>query len=253
MYYFLATIEIGIQVYFLVHAYQRGRTTWMYFILFVPIVGSAAYFFSEWLPDFDRGVRRGGSGQTLDEVATDISRLANPTGQLEKLKEQLEFSDTFENRLALARECVRSGLFDEAIDMYTSALSGVFSEDPTAMKELAQTYFLKEDNTEALKHVEALREAHPQFKQTEVGIFHARTFEHLGRDDEAMEVYEELLKLSAGYEPRCRYALLLKKNGRVEEATRHFQHILSRAAQAERGYRRRQKQWIDIARQNLDA
>ena len=114
MAYFFGLVEIGIQVYFSVHAHRRGRTNWMYFIVFVPIIGSVAYFFAEWLPDFERRMQRSAAGHSLDEIAADISRLADPTVHLQKLKDQLEFSDTFENRVALARECVRTGLFEEA-------------------------------------------------------------------------------------------------------------------------------------------
>ena len=42
MAYFFGLVEIGIQVYFSIHAYRRGKTNWMYFIVFVPLVGCAA-------------------------------------------------------------------------------------------------------------------------------------------------------------------------------------------------------------------
>jgi hypothetical protein len=250
--YFFGLIEIAIQVYFTVHAYRRGKTNWMYFIIFVPVVGSGAYLFAEWLPEFERRMQRSPSGQSLDNIATDISRLANPTGRLEKLKEQLEFSDTFENRIALARECVDSGLYDEAIKLYESALTGVFKDDPGTMKELAQAHFLSGDFEQAKQSIEKIWDGHPDYRMIEVGIFYARVLEKLGRDEDALAEYAELLKTAGGYEVRCRYALLLKKNGQVEEAAQHFDHILTRARQATRQYRRSQKQWIDIARQNLE-
>jgi hypothetical protein len=154
--------------------------------------------------------------------------------------------------VALAREWVRTGLFEEAIELYESALTGVFKEDAAAMKELAQAHFLNEDYERALQHVEELMGIHPDYRRTGVGIFHARVLEKLGRDEDALAEYGELVKTATGYEVRCRYGLLLKKLGRVEEATKLFEYIITRSSQATRQYRRSQKQRIDIAQQNLE-
>ena len=252
MIYFIGLLLIAAQIYLAVHAYRRGKTNWIYFIAFVPLVGSGAYFFAEWLPEIERHAANSQSGQRMNEVAEEVTRLANPSKLLEKLKEQLEFSDTFENRLAVARECVSSGLYDEAIEMYKSALAGVFSDNPAALQELAQTYFLNKDYQQAIEQIDQLRAIQPDFRRAEVGTFCARVLEQLGRDEDAMDEYNEVIKSPSGYEARVRYALLLKKNGQLDEALEHFEYIMSRTKEATRQYRRSQKQWIDIARQNLD-
>ncbi len=75
----------------------------------------------------------------------------------------------------------------------------------------------------------------------------ARTYEELGDTERALEDYAKLLRSFSGEEARCRYALLLKKLGRQEEAARQFNEILKNARLSPKYYEKTQKGWIKIA------
>ncbi|MGA2225425.1 MAG: hypothetical protein ABSH41_13400, partial [Syntrophobacteraceae bacterium] len=72
-------------------------------------------------------------------------------------------------------------------------------------------------------------------------------------DEEAVERYAAILKESVGEEVRCRYGLLLKKLGRVQEATLVFEEIARDARVSPKFYRKSEKKWISIARRESNA
>ena len=80
-------------------------------------------------------------------------------------------------------------------------------------------------------------------------LFYARCLESAGRMPEALTAYARIADTYSGEEARCRYAMLLYTQGRTAESMALFQEIVQRANRAQRGYRRDQKAWIDIARQ----
>jgi len=82
-------------------------------------------------------------------------------------------------------------------------------------------------------------------------IFYARSLEGLGQYDTAFAEYQILAEYYMGYEAKCRYALLLKKLGHTEKSQQLFKDIVNQAKSLSRGYQQAQKQWIDIAKQNL--
>ncbi|HKD23671.1 MAG TPA: hypothetical protein VKB71_16765, partial [Rhizomicrobium sp.] len=72
-----------------------------------------------------------------------------------------------------------------------------------------------------------------------------------GKDQEALAVYRKIAPIYPGQEARCRYAMLLQKLGRNDEARPHFQEIVKSLDGAPRHYRQAQKEWGDIARAAL--
>ena len=54
-----------------------------------------------------------------------------------------------------------------------------------------------------------------------------------------------------GEEARCRYALLLKKLGQEERARRVFREIVESVKGSPGYYKRRQREWVSIARKNM--
>jgi hypothetical protein len=75
----------------------------------------------------------------------------------------------------------------------------------------------------------------------------ARTLEHMSDLEGARREYEAIVRESVGEEVRCRYALLLKKLGRHDDARVIFEGILRNAKISPRYYRKMQRPWIQIA------
>jgi hypothetical protein len=79
----------------------------------------------------------------------------------------------------------------------------------------------------------------------------ARALTLQGKTDEAKPQYESLVPTYPGEEARCRYALLLLQMGDAEGAQRLFREIVDSMRGAPGYYRRRQREWLNIAKRNL--
>jgi hypothetical protein len=243
--YILGFLIIAVQVICAVHALRTGRAyVWLWIILFFPFLGCLIYFIVEVLPGLQHS-------STIKRVGSDLVTIVDPGRSLRQLEEQLEITDTVKNRQMLARGYLKAGRHGEAIELYQRCLSGPFKDDAALALELAYAYFLNGSYDEAAARLEALGEDKLGIRSRERNLLYARTLEQLGDIEEALQVYETVVKQASGEEARCRYAMLLERSGQPEKAREVYYEIVTRARRSPRYYRRQQKQWIDIARHNL--
>ena len=80
-----------------------------------------------------------------------------------------------------------------------------------------------------------------------------RALELQGKNEEAADEYKRLVPYFAGEEARARYAQLLDRLGRRDEAHVLFTQVVKNLDGAPSRYRNAQKQWGDIARAALRA
>ncbi len=246
MYAILGMASLAFLVICGVHVIKTGRPTyWLWIILFFSLPGCLIYFFVEMLPDLRRN-------STAKRLGTDLVNVVDPGRNLRKLQEQLEIADTVSNRQALARYYLRAGQYDEAVDLYQRCLEGVFENDPTLTLELSYALFLQGNYEEAKKQLDRLGGLDLGIRAPDRNLLYAQTLEQLGDADAALVAYEAALPQSRGEETRCRYATLLEKAGRSEEAKEVYQDILKRAKRSPGYYRRTERDWIIKARLSLD-
>ena len=241
----LIALSFLVQASLAVHAYRTGRERWMYLIILVPVVGSVIYILTELLPE----IRYSSTGR---KAASRIAALITPSDNMTKLRERLALLDSVENRQLLARECVNAGEYQEAIDLYTSCLKGIYKDDPQLMLELANANYLCERYSDAKDIFIRLREAHPDFRHAEGHLLFARTLDNLGEDWNALREYKEVANYYPGEEASCRYALLLKKMGCRQEANEVFNKIILRSRIRGRKNKSRERQWITTAQENIE-
>ncbi len=241
----LWTLSIAVQVAAAVHVVKTGRPYWwLWIIIIAPGIGAAVYFLAEVVPDLrrDPAARRMGSG---------IIALVAPGRSLRQLEDELDACDTVKNRQALARGYVNAKRYGEAIEQYQKCLTGIFKDDPSILLELAHAHFLGGNHGQARELLARLEEIGPNHRQLERRLLLARTLEQMGDEERALAEYAAIVRQSSGEETRCRYALLLSKTGRKEQADEVFREIVKRSRRSPRYYRRAQKEWIALARQNL--
>ena len=153
---------------------------------------------------------------------------------------------------ALAEACIGRQAYDEAIALYRGALTGVNADAPDIMEGLARALFLKGDPAGALAALDDLRARNPDYRSADAHMIYARSLEGLARDAEAIDEYAALARYFSGEEARCRLALILRRTGRLAEARPLFEEILRAQTLAPKHYIRAQREWIDIARSNLE-
>lgn len=239
----LAILSIALQIFCVAHALQNGRDyRWIFLIILVPMIGVGAYFLVEVLP----GLRQ---HRQLNRAKHGLIRAIDPQHEVRQRRLQLEVANTLENRAALAAACVTAGQFQEAIELYQSCLK-IEAHNPELMHKLAQAYFGMQDYAKAKQTLADLIQHNPNFKSPDGHLLYARSLEGLGETTAALQEYKILAESFPGEEARVRYALLLKSQQQLDEAKHMFSEVVRRAGRSPKFYRRAQKSWIDIARQN---
>jgi hypothetical protein len=137
----IGVIEILIQVYFAVHAGRSGRYSWIFIILFFPIIGSLIYFFVEYLPELQ-----------MDMNAKKARKPKNKQS-IKELKSQLEITDSAKNRLNLAEAYFQLGQFEKSTELLEKSLNGIYSEDLDIIKGLCFSCFHAKNYNKSSKYI----------------------------------------------------------------------------------------------------
>jgi hypothetical protein len=239
-------VTVGLQVLCAVHVIRTGRPMmWLYLIVLLPLAGSAAYFLVEILPDLRHS-------RAAKQAVRDIGAVIDPERDFRELIDNLDRVESVENKLALARECLRRERYDEARRLLESCLSGVHADDPALMLALARARFGTKDFAGTRETLDQLRAAHPDLRSPEGHLLYGRALEGEGHAERALFEYEALAGYFPGEEARCRYGLLFQKTGRVDEAKAVFREVMKSVERASKTYFRSQRDWYEVARRNLN-
>jgi hypothetical protein len=243
----LGLLILGAQVLCVAHVVRTGRPfSWVYLIVFAPLVGTIVYLGVELLPGLYRG-------PTARQAAARVAKALDPGRGVRDAWRRLEMSPTVQNRTALAQEYLAAGQPQDAVALYREALSGIHATDPALMLGLARALFMLGDTVEVLATLDRLREANPEYTSPEGHLLYARSLEMEGRTAEAFHEYAALIAYYPGQEARCRYALLLQLTGRVAEARNLFEEIRKAIDYGPRHQYREQREWYELARRALAA
>ncbi len=243
----LAAVVLGLQILLVVHVMKTGRQTyWVFIVMMLPLVGAVAYFIVEILPE----IAHSRAGR---QVARDLDSVVNPDRELRQLTRETARADTVENRFKLAKECLNKDRFEEARELLEGCLEGIHGEDPAILLALAKARFGLEDFAGTVEALDRLRQADPNFQSAEGHLLYARGLEGQGKTEEALDEYKALVGYFAGEEARCRYGLLLEQAGRRDEAREVFAEVVRSVDLAPKAYYRAQREWYEIARQQLGA
>jgi hypothetical protein len=243
----LGVVFLLAQIACAVHVARTGRNYyWIYLVVFVPVVGMAAYFLAEILPELMQS-------RTAHQAASGVAKALNPGKRLREATRRAAITPTAENKAALAQEHLIAGQPAEAAALYREALSGVHATDPGMMLGLARALFADGNAAEAQRVLEELRAANPEYNSPEGHLLYARSLESQGKAEAALEEYRALVVYHPGQEARCRYALLLRASGRANEARRMFEEVCQLVEYGPRHQRRAQRAWYELAKRERAA
>ncbi len=229
-----------------VHIARSGRSYFWYLPIFLfPGLGAVIYVLYVAITDHS-------TGQAARRFADNVAAVADPgRSYREKLREVQEVGSA-DARRALAEECIKRGQFQDAADLYMQAMKDPLGENDAALtRGLARALLLAGDGPGSARAFEKLRALDPVAVDAEVELDYARALALAGRAGDAERQYESILPRYPGEEARCRYALFLEEHGKFERADALFKEILESVRHAPGYYRRRQQEWVRIARQHL--
>jgi len=234
-----------VQIGLIVHVLRTGRSTyWIFILLIAPGIGGAAYFIVELLPDLmnNRGARNAVRG---------VTRTLNPGADLRQRQKEHSMSGSVDSTRHLAAELVDSGRHPEAIELFESALTGLYENDPDLLLCLAQAQFGGSQFEDARMTLDRLIEENPDFKSADGHLLYARAVEACGDDDKALAEYQSVAAYFAGAEAQLRYGLILERLGNEEAALAQFEEIVAAADVAPRHFRKAQREWINEAKSGI--
>ncbi|NKI33387.1 PLDc N-terminal domain-containing protein [Croceivirga thetidis] len=237
MHYYLIIALQGFCVY---HCYtNRNNYYWIFAIIFLPVIGSLLYLF---MNVFKR--------RDLEKAQDELVKTLNPTKKIKDLQKKLSFSETFENRVALADAYMENANYDEAIALYSEALKDMFANDYYVLSRLQEAYF-KVSNFEKVLEISEQIKTNPSFKKSSANLIYAKILEKEGAYSEAEEQFRLFDAPYNYYAQRLELAQFLLRRDKKEDAEQVLQEIETEAQNMSRENYRNNKQTIKAAREIL--
>jgi hypothetical protein len=245
-YYGAGILTLLVQLGCAAHVVRTERSwLWILPIILLPWIGCAAYLLFAVLPDAARGSR------PIRRVTDDLANIADPGTSYSRKKRDAETIGSAQSKRVLAEEYIKRGRYGEAVELYESAMQGTLAEDPALVHGLARAKLFSGDGSGSQLAFERLKELSPADFTPDARLSYARALALQRKNAEACAQYEALLPVYPGEEARCRYALLLQKMGDQARAQKLFRDAVGSQKDAPRYYRRREREWITIAKQNV--
>lgn len=240
----IAALTVILDAICIIHIMKTGRPYWWGFIILsFPVMGCIVYYFIEIFPD----TREADSAKKL---AHKLGKQMSTDKVFTHRIQEAEICGSVENKLALARECMGRGLYDDAVRLYRSCMTGLYADDPNLLLGLAQALIEKQEYAEASQKLAQLQIKDPAFKPNDSALLRARTLEGLGDTDGALREYAALLPVYVGLEARYRHGLLLKKLDRIAEARKSLEEMQTHAGKHRLSHSE-EVAWLDRARKEL--
>lgn len=236
-YYYLVLVLQAVCVF---HCIRKGNSyQWIWLIVFLPAIGGLIYLFSEIITKRD-----------VESVKNNLDTVIRPSGRVRDLEKQVDFSDTFENRIALADAYLENGRYDDAIRLYTADRTGLFEKDPHLNLQLIRAFSATEKYEEVIQSAQLIMR-HPDFQKAHEHVLYALALEKTGKLAEAEAELAAFGGKYSNFEGRYHYGCFLKRNGRNTEAKQIFEDILQSGDKMTRREAAPFRHWIRMAQDEL--
>ncbi|MEM6965826.1 MAG: hypothetical protein AAF573_13750 [Bacteroidota bacterium] len=220
-----------LQLFCLYQAYTRNEEQkWFWIIIFFPLIGSLFYLYHTFY-----------SRENIENIAEGVKSNFIDNYKTSKLERELNFSDTFTNKVKLADEYYRSGDYEVAMQLYDSCLEGIYEDDKDLLMKLLRVHYQLKNYDEIIKHGEKIIDD-KSFKSSEEVIFLAWAYREKGMTEKAEKLFQSADFRFSNYNQRIEYAKFLEQIGKVQAAKEKLEELLQEIEAMERQERRQKKQ-----------
>ncbi len=207
-------LVIALQVFCLYHYYKnRGPYYWIFVILFLSALGCIIYLIMEVYNKRD-----------AEKITNEITHIINPTKKIKDLEKQLQFSESYQNRVNLADAYLENKDYQNAIPHYLDALEDNFQNDLYVIKQLIEAYFNIEDCEQVIVYAERIK-GQSEFKKSRSQFLYGLALERLGRFEEAETNLRAIDIRYSFYEERLIFAKFLMSRKKPNEAREILEEI----------------------------
>ncbi|WP_161992013.1 tetratricopeptide repeat protein [Flagellimonas algicola] len=168
------------------------------------------------------------------------------------MEKKLKFSETFENRVALADAYLEEGLYPEAIAYYESSLKDVFSKDFYVISNLLEAHYYNSNREEVVVCAEKILD-NPKFRKSKASFLYALTLEKMGNAQSAEEVLRTFDAPYSSFSERLELARFLQRQNKPEDAKELYQEMVSEFENMSKPNFRQNRHLIKIIREELQA
>lgn len=208
-----------IAIFFAIHAVRNRRQLYWLLILFAfPLLGSLAYFVTEYLPA-SRLERRGRMAGRA------IQQSLDPGRDVREARRLFDLTPTAHNQMRLAAALLEAGESEEAVRHYEACLNGPFAGDREVLLGAARANAAHGQPAAAIALLARLQSKRPEFRADEVGLELGRAYAAAGRQDEAGAEFEAVVECFGSFEARVELALWALANGKEALAQRELKEI----------------------------
>jgi len=219
------------QIACVVHCVRNSRNTfWIWPLVFFPMVGCIAYFIVEVLPGMQ-------GNRHVRTMRAQAAKAIDPEREVRAARDALGLADTIANRIRLADALSAVNRPAEAIPLYREAIAAQPLPDTRTETKLARALFEEGKIDEAQQVIDAIAKPSGQSDRDRLDLLRARIYDHLGRKDDVLAIYRDIVTRMPGEEARCRYAALLIELGRKREALGVLEEVEDRMKRLDRHQR----------------
>lgn len=230
----------AMQIICVIHCLRKGnQQKWIWIIVFLPFIGGLAYIFTEMF-----------SRRDVQNVQANLGSILNPSGSVRKLEENLRFSDTFNNRMALADAYLATGDTTRALELYEGSYTGAFTENEDLLRSLIIAYSLQRQYDKVIPLAKKLYNT-PQFARSKTHVLYAIALEHTGNSQQAEQEFKSMNVRFSHFESRYEYGKFLQRAQRTPEAREVFTALVDEAGHLSPRERSFNRQWIGQAKEEL--
>ena len=238
MYYYLIIALQGFCVY---HCYtQRNSYYWILAIIFLPVIGSLLYLFMNVIQKRD-----------IEKAQESIVTVINPSKKIKDLEKRLKFSETFENRVALADAFLDESMFDEAIEHYKASLKDVFENDFYVLTRLQEAYYYAAKFKESISIAERIRE-NPSFAKSKASFLYGMALEKEGDIERAESFLRNFDAPYNYYMERLELARFLIRNDKIKDGKIIYQEMVTESENMSKQNLRNTRSIIKKAKEELN-
>ncbi len=193
---------------------NRNDYYWYFLILFLPIIGSIIYIITQIFNKKD-----------LDVVQKEIVNVVNPAKKIKDVRKQVEFADTFQNRVNMGDVLYETGDYNSGIEEYIIALNGNYNQDAGVVKKLIEGYYRTDQFEKVIFCAEKIRDK-SDFVGSRSQFLYGLALEEQKRSEEAEQNLRPIDQRYSNYPERYTLAQFLMTKGKIEDAKEILSEIL---------------------------
>ena len=203
-YYYLI---IALQAFCLYHYYKnRGPYYWIFVILFLSALGCIIYLIMQVYNKRD-----------AEKITNGLTHIINPTKKIKDLEKQLQFSESYQNRVNLADAYLEIKDYQNAIPHYLDALEDNSQNDLYVVKQLIEVYFNMNDCEQVIVYAEKIKDK-SEFKKSRSQFLYGLALERLGKFEDAETNLRSIDIRYSFYDERLIFAKFLISRNKGDEA-----------------------------------